>query len=282
MLTDSYEKWPIERFLNSTYSICIMIDERCRFIHRISKGSRFNQIYIPREMEKVFEAGDLVSIELVEKKVQIFCSKNFVLSKFKEKLAEEIFSFLCNFQGIRKIFLVGSFVTQKIDYRDIDLLIVVKDKNEMIENEIYSKLIDKFNLKFHLILIPEGRLERLAEICPLTRSMLYSYISNKKFIMPERKIDKSHIKFLLMMPEDLLKIKANSRVFYDNIRRLITIERFFDNKDINPEKINKELKQTLGNLFEDLRDNGEIDKSIINKLREIIKRKLRNIDRKIR
>lgn len=253
-----------------------------KFIHRISRGSRFNQIYIPREMEKVFGVGDLVSIELVEKNVQIFCSKNLMLSKFKEKLAEEIFSFLCNFKAIERIFLVGSFISQKIDYRDIDLLIVVKDKNEIIENEIYSKLIDKFNLKFHLILIPEDRLARLAEICPLTRSMLYSHVSNKKFIMPERKIDKNHIKFLLMMPEDLLKIKANSRTFYDSIRRLITIERFLDNKDIAPEKIDKELKNTLGNLYEYIKDNDEIDKSIINKLRVIIKKRLKNIYKKIR
>ena len=253
-----------------------------KFIHRISKGSRFNQIYIPRGMEKVFEAGDLVSIELVEKNVQIFCSKNIVLSKFKEKLAEEIFSFLCNFKGIERIFLVGSFVTQKTGYRDIDLLIVVKNKEKIIEREIYSKLIDKFNLNFHLILIPEDRLARLAEICPLTRSMLYYYISNKKFIMPDSRIDSNHIRFLLMMPEDLLKIKANSRAFYDSIRRLITIERFLSNKEIEPEKVNKELRQILGNLFEHLKDNEEIDKSIINKLRKMIKSKLKSINKKIR
>lgn len=259
-----------------------MADEGFKFIHRISKGSRFNQIYIPKEMEKVFEVGDLVSVELVEKNVQIFCSKNVVLSKFKEKLAGEIFSFLCNLKGIERIFLVGSFVTQKVDYRDIDLLIVVKNKEEAIESEIYSKLIDKFDLKFHLILIPEDRLARLAEICPLTRSMLYCHVSNKRFTMPSRRIDKSHIKFLLMMPEDLLKIKVNSRSFYDSIRRMITIERFLDNKDIVPEKINKELKQSLGNLYEYTKDNDEIDKNIVSKLREIIRKKLKIIYKKIR
>lgn len=259
-----------------------MAGDRFKFIHRISKGSRFNQIYIPRDMEKVFEVGDLVSIELVEKNVQIFCSKNIVLSKFKEKLAGEIFSFLCNFKGVERIFLVGSFVAQKIDYRDIDLFIVVKNKEETMENKVYSKLIDKFNLKFHLILIPEDKLARLAEICPLTRSMLYCHVSNKRFIMPNRRVDKSHIKFLLMMPEDLLKIKVNSRSFYDSIRRLITIERFLDNKEINQEKVDKELKHILGNLFEYLKDNEEIDKNTVSKVREIIKRKLKSIDRKIR
>ena len=259
-----------------------MAVEKCKFMHRISKGSRFNQIYIPRKMEEVFEVGDLVSIELVEKKVQIFCSKKIILSKFKEKLAGEIFSFLCDFKGIERIFLVGSFVTQKIDYRDIDLLIVVKNKEKIIEEEVYNKLIDKFNLKFHLILIPEDRMTRLAEICPLTRSMLYCCVSNKKFTMPRSKIDKNHIKFLLMMPEDLLKIKANSRIFYDSIRRLITIEKFLNDKEVNPRKINRELKQVLGDLFEDIKDNEEVDENTINKLREIIKSRLKRVYRKIK
>lgn len=255
--------------------------ENYKFTHKISQGSRFNQIYIPKEMNGVFEVGDLVSVELVKKNQQIFCSKNVKLSEFKEKLAREIFSFLSNFKEIKHIFLVGSFIVQKVDYRDIDLLIVVKDKKNS-ENYIYNKLIDKFNLKFHLILIPEERLMRLAEICPLTRSMFYSYVSNKKFILPKSKLDKKHIKFLLMMPEDLLKIKASSRTFYDNIRRLVTIEKFLDNEELNAEKINAELKQILGNLFEYLKNNEEINKDILTKLREILKVKVSKINQKIR
>lgn len=249
-----------------------------KFMHKVSRGSRFNQIYIPRDMERVFEVGDLVSVELVEKSIQIFYSKNINLSEFKEKLVREIFSFLSRFKDIKGIFLVGSFITQKVDYRDIDLLIVA---NKDIENEIYSKIIDKFNLNFHVILVPEERLERLSEICPLTRSMLYSYVSNRKFNLPESKIDKNHIKFLLMMPEDLLKIKASSRTFYDNIRRLITIERFLDNKELSPEEINKELKKSLGSLFDCLKNNEELEKDMINKLREIIRIKLKSINKKL-
>lgn len=250
-------------------------------MHKISKGSRFNQIYIPRKMEGVFEVGDLVSIRLVKKNVQLFYSKNIKLSNFKENLIRGVFSFLSEFKEIEQIFMVGSFITQKIDYRDIDLLIVIKGKDNYLESKIYNKLVDKFNLKFHLILIPEDRMARLLEICPLTRSMLCCYISNKKFQIPKSKIDGKHIKFLLMMPDDLLRINAGSRVFYDNIRRLITIERFLNNKELNPEEVTQELKNVLGNLFEYLKNNELLDNHVVDKLRKIIKIKLKGINKKL-
>jgi len=245
-------------------------------MHKVSKGSRFNQIYIPREMEKTFEVGDIVKVELIKKKTEIFV-ENVKLSDFKEKLIREIFSFLSEF-NIKQIFFIGSFLSQKIDYRDIDILMI---SDEKIEAEIYEKLSDKFNLKFHLITIPESRFKILSEICPLTRSMLYFYASNKGYNLPKQRIDKNHIKFLLMMPEDLLKIKANSRVFYDSIRRLITIEMFLNNKELSSEKINSELKSLLGKLFEYSKENNEANKEIIKKFRKIIKLKLNLIKKKL-
>jgi len=248
-----------------------------KFIHRVSKGSRYNQIYIPIEMAEFFHIGDIVKVELIERKTRLYSNiKN--LGDFKDKLIKEIFSFLSKFKEIEQIFLVGSFLTEKTDYRDIDLLIITK--KEKFEGEIYNKLSEKFGMKFHVILIPGEKLIELGKICPLTRSMLYHNISNKEFKLPEKKIDKKHLNFLMMMPEDLLKIKAGSRVFYDNLRRLETIKNFLG-KELNPEEINKKLKRELGNLFEIMKNNEEIDEETIKKVREIIKNKLNNIRRKL-
>jgi hypothetical protein len=255
--------------------------EEKSFIHKISKGSRFNQIYVPLEMSQVFELGDTVRVLLVKKKSELYFSKNIKLSKFKEKLISEVFSFLSKFKDIEQAFFVGSFINQKIDYRDIDLLIVTKKEDKKLESEIYNKLIDEFNLKFHLILISEEGMKRLSEICPLTRSMLFSYASNKRFKLPEGRIDKKHIEFLLMMPQDLLDISVGSRVIYDNIRRLLTIEGFLDKKEFGSERIDEEMKKILGNLYEICKNNENINESIVKKLREIIKGKLNRIKNKL-
>ncbi len=259
--------------------------ENINFEHKVSKGGRFNQIYIPKEMEAVFEVGDIVEVSLLKKKEQLYYSKNLKkVSEFKEKLSREIFSSLLTFPEIKQIFVFGSFLIEKIDYNDIDLLIILEKKEQNIEEKIYNHLIKEFQLKFHIISIPEDIFYNLIKICPLTRSMLHYYISNKKFeTLLDKVLDKNHIKFLLMMPEDLLKIRMSSRVFYDNIRRLMTVKKFLENKDLDPIKINLELKSLLKNefMYSQLKDNEEIDRETLGYLRNIIKRELNKIKKKL-
>ena len=80
------------------------------------------------------------------------------------------------------------------------------------------------------------------------------------------------------MPEDLLEVETDSRVFYDNLRRLITIEMFLENKNVNPNKINNELKKILGkSMFAYIKNNEEVNNKIIKEFRNIIKNKLNKI-----
>jgi len=253
-----------------------------KFIHKISKGSRFNQIYIPKEMNGIFEVGDNVEIRLLSKKVSLYYSKNLKkLTNYKENLVKEIFSSLAGFSDIGQVFIVGSFLTSKIDYNDIDILLI-SDKN--IENKVYQSLTDKFNIKFHIISISEERFEYLQYSCPLTRSMLSYFVSNKEFILPaQNKLDIKHIKFLLMTPEDLLKVNLGSRAYYDSIRRLITIESFLENKPVDILAINNQLTKIIGETLSSMIKNNEIiEKEQIGFLRGIIKEKLSLIKNKIK
>ena len=85
-----------------------------------------------------------------------------------------------------------------------------------------------------------------------------------------------------MMPEDLLSISANSRSFYDNIRRLITIKNFLEKKELNPVKINSELKSLFKDfLYSELKNNELIDKQTLKHLRSIIKKELNKLKKYI-
>lgn len=251
--------------------------EKLKFIHKVSKGTRFNQIYIPQDMHKHFEAGDLVEVTLLEKKDSLFYSGYLnKLNDFKENLIKKIFLLLEKYKQIEQIFVVGSFLSQKQDFNDIDIILI---SNENLENEIYRLLIEKFEMKFHIITLQKNSFEDLIKYCPLTRGMLYFFVSNKEFMFPKKtELNKNHIKFLLMMPEDILNITLNPRVFYDSLRRLLTIERFLENQPLNPLDINKKIITLLGeNLALNLRQNEPINDNIIKKLRDIIKLKLNNI-----
>lgn len=232
-------------------------------------------------MENLIEVGDEVEVRLVKKHVGLYYSKGLKkLSRFKENLIKGIFSHLNEDFDINYIFIVGSFLTEKIGYNDIDVILITKNKSNNFEETVYNKLIDEFNLKFHILAIEEKRFWHLLKICPLTRAMFNQFICSKPIKIPDEKFfDKKHIKFLLMMPYDLLEIKLNSRSFFDSIRRLVTIEKFLKNKDLNINDVNKELQNLIKDrLYNQIKSNGEIEENSIKLLRKIIKSRLNAIE----
>ncbi len=253
-----------------------------KFIHHISKGSKFNQIYIPKEAESNFEVGDLVEIKLIKKKQNLFYSLNLEkLSSFKEKLIKELFSFFSKYKEIKQVFIFGSFLTKNIEYHDIDILILTDRETKNLEKNLNDNLIEEFNLKFHITIGKEDRIKETLKICPVTRSMLYYYASNKKFDLPkETAINESHLKYLLMMPEDLLKIKLPfGKVYYSSLRKLIVIERFLKKNEIAPDEIDSELLKLIKKMELDvLKENLPIEGVLLKDVKSVIRKKLNIIN----
>lgn len=255
-----------------------------KFIHKVSQGTRYNQIYIPKENEAEFAVGDLVEVRLLQKHIQLHYNNVKKINPFKERLIQEVFKFLNQDKKIEQLFIIGSFLSEKADYHDIDIVLLTSHQDAKKEEEIYQRLTNKFSLKFHIIAIEKQSIEHLLKICPLTRSMFYSYVSNKSFHqLPKTELNKDHLRFILMFPEDLLEVKTlSSRIFYDALRRLIAIERFLENKDLNTNNIQQELSQYLGRLYILLRENEPLDKKLILNVQELIKKKLQVIHKKIK
>ena len=253
--------------------------ERTIFKHKISKINRYNQVYIPTELKEYFQPGDLVEVRLLKKESVIHYSPSLEkLDIYRGDLIKKILSFLSNYKKVKQVFVIGSFLTKKGKWNDIDLLVI---SEEASEEEIHNLLVDKFGFIFHVIVINQESLRKLERICPLTRSMLYYFCSNKEYHIPkERILDKKHINFLLMLPEDLLEINVKGKVFYDCIRRLITIERFLQEKDESIKLIDEELRKLLGDkLFVNLGEMELIGEGLLKDLRKIIKEKLLKIRR---
>ena len=253
------------------------------FTKRISKGTRFNQIYVPRELEISLQPGDLVEVRLIEKKEVIYFHNIKFLSDFKKELITKIFQKILHFR-IEQIFVVGSFLHEKTQYHDIDIVIILDKLNEKVEKQIYDELTAEFSLNFHLLSIKKDNLEKLLKICPLTKSMFEIFASNKE-LKPsyEKIIDKNHLLMLLMMPEDLLEIDVNSRVYYDGLRRAITIRNFLINKSLSSKKVNEEVENILGSeIFQLLRNNELIDNKTLQTVRERIREELNKINKLIK
>jgi hypothetical protein len=80
-------------------------------------------------MRNIFEVGDKVEVRLISKQNNLYYSKNLTkLSEFKENLVKDIFLILSDFKQIQQPFIIGSFLTENIEFNDIDILIIT-DKN---------------------------------------------------------------------------------------------------------------------------------------------------------
>ena len=182
------------------------------------------------------------------------------------------------FSEIKTVFIVGSFLYETV-YNDIDIIIITDKEEKISEKNIEDLLIKTFNQKFHALLFNEEKLKILIEKDPITRVMFNNYISNKKIDFDyKKKIDERHIKFLLMMPEDLLELNLPSKFFYDNLRRLVAIEEFLRNKDLEREKLlNLIGKEINTKLLDKIKNNEEINNKELNILREFIKKKIKDI-----
>ena len=254
------------------------------FKKKVSKGSRFNQIYVPKHLENEIGVGDEVEVRLIKKKTELHYSKSAKkLSEFKENLIKGVFASLKEFKEVSQVFLIGSFLFEKIDFRDIDIILVAKKETKGLSEKAYNKLINKFNLKFHVISISEQKLSHLLSICPVTRSMFSTYVSNKGFVVDKNiSINKKHLQFLLMLPEDALELDLSSRLLYDSLRRVIAIEKFLDNKDLGFSTINSEIKSIVGSKeYSLLKNNEGISSKTTSIIRNSIKAKLKMIRRKV-
>ncbi|MBI4438764.1 hypothetical protein HY640_02440 [Candidatus Woesearchaeota archaeon] len=250
------------------------------FRKAVSRGTRFSQIYVPKSMHGLIEPGDEVEVRLVRKGVRLHYSKGLQkLSEFKEGLIRDVFSFLEKTVNPVSIFVVGSFLREKTGYNDIDLVLLFGEKKPS-EKLVNYCLSEKFNLKFHLLFLDKGHFDRLLKMCPLTRTMFTSFVSSHKAEVPrETYVDRKHIRFLLMMPHDLLEIRLGSRPYFDSLRRLITIERFLKNKSLDASEINREMKALMNlHLYKKAGNNEEIEQGSVNLLRKLIREKLALIE----
>jgi len=295
--------------------------EETMFKKSVSKGSRFNQIYVPRSMDGIIGIGDLVEVRLLKKHQELFFSnKKIKLSDFKKRLIKDVFLELKRYKNIKSVFFVGSFLTKIVGYNDVDMVLVTDKKESkgfemseiatrnlpasarskraisehaqehasrssaaVLDKKIKDELANKFNQNFHIILYTGKELRDLLAVCPLTIAMFTDFVTNKKTSFREKtKLDKKHLLFLLMMPEDLLKIEMPSRVYFENLRRLTTIERFLENKSLDKQSIETDLRiQIKKELYNRLESDEAINDKELKSLREIINNKINKIKRRL-
>ncbi len=233
-------------------------------IGRISKGSKMDQIYIPKSRIGM-PAGEYVIILPLENKLQkkkqekkqkqyFYNTKG--LEPIKLRVIEEIFSVIKKQMSPENIIITGSFLEKGFMFNDIDILIVNKQE---IDTEIIKKQVENLTgIKTHIILIDKKTLILGLSSDPLYVLMLSKCISQNRLIFKiERNIYYKILDLHLLKSKALIdnfNILSGNEKYYLTLN-MVSILRFIQNKKLSKEIINEEIEKMFSININELKEN---------------------------
>jgi len=225
-----------------------------KLISTISKGTRMDQIYLPKLRPPGFAVGETVEIvPTIKEKKKFFTYGVAQLEPIKNIINDEIFDY---FENVDNVLITGSFLEKGFEFSDIDILLIDGPEVDSSWKDYFERKLG-VNLHF-LSLSRESLLKGLGQD-PLFQMMVSRYISKKREIF--RFNNKFNYKLLDL---HLLKSKAlvdnfdflTGKEKYNLVRNMIAIRLFLSRKKLSRQSVDKEIDQTFGTGTADsLREN---------------------------
>ncbi len=251
-------------------------------ISTISKGTRMDQIYLPKLRPPGFAVGETVEIvPTIKEKKKFFTYGVAQLEPVKNIINDEIFDY---FENVDNVLITGSFLEKGFEFSDIDILLINGPKVENSWKEYFEK---RLGVTIHALSLSRKSLLKGLEQDPLFQMMISRYISKKREIF--RFENKFNYKLLDL---HLLKSKAlldnfdflTGKEKYNLVRNLISIKLFLGGAKLSRQSVDKEIDQAFGagtadGLRENMMKKGEflpLFRKIYNHIFDEIMGKLKN------
>ena len=240
-------------------------------ISKISKGTKMDQIYIPKNRQG-FNTGSYVIIKPIEtqKKLEKPYFYNIQqIEPIKLEIINEIFSII-NSISPENIIITGSFIESGFNFNDMDILIITNDKIK--EKNIEKQIEDKIKIETHVITMDETLLREGLSTDPIWRMMISTCISKKRLIpFPKIRLNYKLLDIQLLKSKSLLDnfdyLNGNEK--YKSIRNMVAILLFIKNKKINKRIVNEKIEELFKIGIEELKQNMLDKKSFIKKYKKI-------------
>lgn len=243
-------------------------------IGRISKGSKMDQVYIPKNRVGL-DVGSYVVISPAIKLAQESKKKLYYygvkeISSMKIEMINIIMSFIDSLIKSENIIITGSFLDKGFNFNDIDIIII----SDVIGNAhlISQRLKMLSGIDVDVLLMNNKSLSIGLQTDPLYQLMLSRCVSMARMIY---KTD-NKVKYRLL---DLHLIKSKSfaenfdflteRERYAHIRNVLSIKMFIENRRLNNETLEKEIKSALGYTKADILENQFDKGDLIKKYKTI-------------
>ena len=241
-------------------------------ISKISKGSKMDQIYIPKN-RLGFNIGSHVIIKPLEKEKAIekpYFYNISLIEPIKLKIIDELFRVITNLISYENIIITGSFLDFGFNFEDIDVLIISEEELDI--TNIEKKIENSLRIKNHIINFNKKTFDEALSIDPLWRMMLSKCISKYRLKpMPQKKIDYKILDLHLLKSKPLIDNfdYLNGKDKYKLIRNLIAIKLFLTTKKITKENVNKEIQKIFRTDIEKIKYNLLNKDSFIKKYKNV-------------
>nr|QBM01351.1 hypothetical protein [uncultured archaeon] len=230
-------------------------------IGRISKGSRMDQIYLPKNRAG-FGAGEYVVISPLERQtggkeaLRPYFYNVKELEPIKSRIIENIFSLIGKKTDSENIIITGSFLEKGFRFNDIDIILLSSKK---IDAGIIKDEIEKSEgIKTHIIALDSKTLSYGLSTDPFYSMMLSKCIAKKRIIFHNKRIINYKLLDLNLMKSktliDNFEIYNGNEKYYF-IRNMISIMLFIQDKSITNETVNNEIERMFNVKIKEIKEN---------------------------
>ena len=247
-------------------------------IGKISKGTKMDQIYIPKNRVG-FSTGQYVVIlplnprekegkEKKQFKPYFYNVKNLELIKIR--IIEELFNLIEKRINPENIVITGSFLEKGFKFNDLDILLI---KEEKIETKNLSIEIENLTgIKSHVILLDNKTLVLGLSSDPLYSLMLSKCISKNRLIFNvKREINYKLLDLHLLKSKilfDNFDILGGNEKYYSTLN-MVSIFLFIQGRKLSKEIVNKEIEKMFDVKIEEIKENTINKQGFLKKYKEI-------------
>jgi hypothetical protein len=248
-------------------------------VSRISKGSKMDQIYLPKNRIG-FHIGNYVLIKPIEEQASIKQEEQQTkpyfyglktLEPIKLLIVKEILALSQKFlQNPSNIIITGSFLEKGFAFNDIDLLIITEKSQN---TERFAEKIEEISgISCHAINLSQKELAEGISSDPLYENMLSRCISKNRLVFNiKRKINPKILDFHLLKSKAMLGgfDFLNGKEKYYLSKNLIAIFLFIQGQKVSNELLDSKIKETLRIEPKKLKENIIDKKSFVSKYKTL-------------
>jgi hypothetical protein len=226
----------------------VLLREMVEIISKVSRGSRMDQIYLPKNRVGL-KPGDYVMVKplsLGEKNIRkpYFYGIDF-LEPLKLKAIEELFQIIGGkIEKLDNIIITGSFLNKGFDFEDCDILIITPIKAN--PSKLMKEIELRIGIKAHILMLNNHALWQGLASDPLYQLMLSCCVAKKRLIYSV----KPQLNYKLL-DYNLLKSQLLSQNFdilsgrekYYLVRNLIAIRKYLYKGKVRKDEVEKSIKE---------------------------------------